>query len=288
MEANRMSNVSQIVKSIQKIMRKDPGVDGDAQRLGQLTWMLFLKIFSDREKENILINDDYVSPIPEKLKWSSWAENDEGITGEELLDFVNKELFPGLKQLDISDPNAAMVRSVFEDTHNYMKSGQLLRQVINKIDEIDFNKGTDKHLFGDIYEQLLKDLQNNKHSGEFYTPRAVTQFMVEMTAPKLGEKILDPACGTGGFLASAVKYLNPQLKTGQAFNTLHDCIMGWEKKQLPYILCTTNMILHGIDAPNIKHFINGSLARPLSDYSEKDKVDIILTNPPLAAKKKME
>ena len=231
-----MSNVSQIVKSIQKIMRKDPGVDGDAQRLGQLTWMLFLKIFSDREKENILINDDYVSPIPEKLKWSSWAENDEGITGEELLDFVNKELFPGLKQLDISDPNAAMVRSVFEDTHNYMKSGQLLRQVINKIDEIDFNKGTDKHLFGDIYEQLLKDLQNNKHSGEFYTPRAVTQFMVEMTAPKLGEKILDPACGTGGFLASAVKYLNPQLKTGQAFNTLHDCIMGWEKKQLPYSL----------------------------------------------------
>lgn len=275
-----MSNVSQIVKSIQKIMRKDPGVDGDAQRLGQLTWMLFLKIFSDREKQNILINENYRSPIPDNLKWSAWAENDEGITGEELLDFVNKDLFSGLQSLDVSDPNAAMIRSVFDDMHNYMKSGQLLRQVINKIDEIDFNKGTDKHLFGDIYEQLLKDLQNNKHSGEFYTPRAVTQFMVEMIAPKLGEKILDPACGTGGFLACAANYLTPQLKVGKDFDTLRECIIGWEKKQLPYVLCTTNMILHGIDAPNIKHFINGSLARPLNDYSERDKVDIILTNPP--------
>lgn len=280
MRENKMSNVSQIVKSIQKIMRKDAGVDGDAQRLGQLTWMLFLKIFSDREKQIMIINENYTSPIPDNLKWSSWAENDEGITGEELLDFVNKELFPGLQSLDPTESSAAMVRSIFLDTHNYMKSGQLLRQVINKIDEIDFNKATDKHLFGDMYEQLLKDLQNNKHSGEFYTPRAVTQFMVEMTNPKLGEKILDPACGTGGFLSSAIGHLKSQIQAGADLDVLNDTIIGWEKKQLPYILCTTNMILHGIDVPNIRHFINGSLARPLNDYSEKDKVDIILTNPP--------
>jgi type I restriction enzyme M protein len=275
-----MSNVSNVVKSIQKIMRKDAGVDGDAQRIAQLTWMLFLKIFSDREKQIFLLNDNYVSPIPDELKWSSWAENDEGITGETLLNFINTKLFPGLKALDKTEPNSSMVCGIFEDSFNYMKDGQLLRQVINKIDEIDFNSGEDRHLFGDIYEQILKDLQSAGHAGEFYTPRAVTNFMVEMLNPKLGETILDPACGTGGFLACSVNHLQASAKTGADVKTIADTINGWEKKQLPHILCTTNMILHGIDTPKIKHFINGSLAKPLNDYSEKDKVDIILTNPP--------
>lgn len=279
-----MSNIRAIVKSIQDIMRTDTGINGDAQRLEQLTWMLFLKIFSDREKQHAILEDNYQSPIPEKLKWSAWAENAEGITGEELLNFVNNNLFPTLKKLDNTDANAAMVRSVFEDAFNYMKSGQLLRQVINKINEIDFNGAEDRHLFGDIYEQILKDLQSAGNAGEFYTPRAVTQFMVEMLNPKLGQVVLDPACGTGGFLACSINHLQPQVKTGKDIETLQKTINGWEKKQLPHILCTTNMILHGIDVPNIRRLIAGSLAKPLNDYSEKDKVDVILTNPPFGGK----
>lgn len=261
-------------------MRKDSGVDGDAQRIAQLTWMLFLKIFSDHEKQHLVLDDNYISPISEEFKWSTWAENPEGITGDDLLIFVNNNLFPELKNLDKIDKNSAMVQGIFEDAHNYMKSGQLLRQIINKINEIDFNSSEDKHLFGDIYEQILKDLQSAGHAGEFYTPRAVTQFMVEMLNPRLGETILDPACGTGGFLACSANYLQKQVKTGKDIEQLQNTIMGWEKKQLPHILCTTNMILHGIDVPNIQHLTMGSLAKPLNDYSEKDKVDIILTNPP--------
>jgi type I restriction enzyme M protein len=275
-----MSNISATIKTIQNIMRKDSGVDGDAQRIAQLTWMLFLKIFSDHEKQHLVLDDNYISPISEEFKWSIWAENPEGITGDDLLIFVNNNLFPALKNLDKIDKNSAMVQGIFEDAHNYMKSGQLLRQIINKINEIDFNSSEDKHLFGDIYEQILKDLQSAGHAGEFYTPRAVTQFMVEMLNPRLGETILDPACGTGGFLACSANYLQKQVKTGKDIEQLQNTIMGWEKKQLPHILCTTNMILHGIDVPNIQHLAMGSLAKPLNDYSEKDKVDIILTNPP--------
>ncbi|MGL5985820.1 MAG: N-6 DNA methylase, partial [Burkholderiales bacterium] len=193
-----------LIKSIQDIMRQDAGVDGDAQRLSQISWLLFLKIFDDQEAELEIMRDDYRSPIPEDLRWRNWAADAEGITGDELLNFVNNRLFGSLKNLQadaVRDPRAFVVQSVFEDAFNYMKSGQLLRQVINKINEIDFNNQQERHLFNDLYEKILKDLQSAGNAGEFYTPRAVTQFMVDQLNPQLGERILDPACGTGGFLA---------------------------------------------------------------------------------------
>ena len=196
-----MSNVSNIVKTIQDIMRKDAGTYGDAQRLEQLGWMFFLKIFDDREKELELLRDTYKSPLPDHLRWSEWATDEEGMTGEKLLDFVNIQLLPKLKTLSVGvgDKLSTLIRTTFEDANNYMKNGTLMRQVINKINGIDFNASDDRHMFGDIYEKLLKDLQSAGNAGEFYTPRAVTQFIVEQVNPRLGETILDPACGTGGF-----------------------------------------------------------------------------------------
>ena len=276
-----MTNLSSTIKTIQNIMRKDSGVDGDAQRIGQLSWMLFLKIFSDSEENWSFYEEGYESPIPVELQWSAWASDDEGITGDELLDFVNNKLFPTLKNLPTEgNRRAYMIRSIFEDAFNYMKSGQLLRQIINKINEIDFNSSEDRHIFGDIYEQILKGLQSAGNAGEFYTPRAVTQFMTEMTNPQLGQTVLDPACGTGGFLACAIKHMKKQVINPNDEQKLQKGIIGWEKKQLPHILCTTNMILHGLDVPNIQHLIAGSLAKPLNSYGKNDKVDIILTNPP--------
>ena len=211
-----MSNVSNIVKSIQDIMRKDAGTYGDAQRLEQLGWMFFLKIFDDREKELELLRDNYKSPLPQHLRWSAWASDEEGITGEALLDFVNNTLLPKLKSLTSgADKIAGLIRMTFEDANNYMKNGTLMRQVINKINGIDFNASDDRHMFGDIYEKLLKDLQSAGNAGEFYTPRAVTQFIVEQVNPRLDkrETILDPACGTGGFLVCAIEHLRKQAKT---------------------------------------------------------------------------
>src|SRR5438034_1324476 len=195
-----MPNVSNIVKTIQDIMRKDAGTYGDAQRLEQLGWMFFLKIFDDREKEIELLHDNYKSPLSKHLRWRAWAANDEGITGEPLLDFVNNTLLPKLKNLNGSADRrlATLIRTTFDDANNYMKNGTLMRQVINKINGIDFNASDDRHMFGDIYEKILKDLQSAGNAGEFYTPRAVTQFIVEQVNPRLGETILDPACGTGG------------------------------------------------------------------------------------------
>ena len=203
-----------LIKSIQDIMRQDAGVDGDAQRLSQISWLLFLKIFDDQEAELEIMRDDYRSPIPEDLRWRNWAADAEGITGDELLNFVNNRLFGSLKNLQadaVRDPRAFVVQSVFEDAFNYMKSGQLLRQVINKINEIDFNNQQERHLFNDLYEKILKDLQSAGNAGEFYTPRAVTQFMVDQLNPQLGERILDPACGTGGFLACTLEHLRLSL-----------------------------------------------------------------------------
>lgn len=205
-----MSNVSGIVKSIQDIMRKDVGVDGDAQRISQMVWLFFLKIFDDREEEIEVMDDEYESPLPNHIRWRHWAKDPEGITGDELLDFVNLQLFPTLKnKLSAHGPQgkrAQVVRGVFEDAYNYMKSGTLLRQVINKICEMDFNNTGDRHTFGAIYEQILRDLQSAGNAGEFYTPRAVTTFIVDRVAPQLDEIVLDPACGTGGFLTNVIEY----------------------------------------------------------------------------------
>lgn len=264
-------------------MRKDAGVDGDAQRVSQLGWMLFLKIFDAREEEYELDDEnEYVSPIPEELRWRNWAEKDEGITGEKLLDFINEKLFKTLKALSVdekADPRGFVVRDAFEDSYNYMKDGTLIRQVINKINEIDFTSSKDLHTFGSIYEKILKDLQGAGNSGEFYTPRAVTQFIVDMVDPKIGETVLDPACGTGGFLTATIEHMNKDKDNIEELRLIQEAIHGIEKKQLPHLLCVTNMLLHGMEVPSrIRH--DNSLSRPLRDYSRKDRVDVIVTNPP--------
>lgn len=274
-------SISTTVKTIQDIMRKDAGVDGDAQRISQLVWMIFLKIFDDREAEYELLEDNYRSPIPEGLRWRNWAADPEGMTGDALLDFVDNALFKTLKNLSPepeTDPRGFVVRAVFEDAYNYMKNGTLIRQVINKINEIDFNNSHDRHLFGDIYEQILRDLQSAGNAGEYYTPRAVTQFMVDMVDPKLGEKVLDPACGTGGFLTCALEHIRQYVKTPAERDILQKSIVGVEKKPLPHLLGVTNMLLHGVEVPSIRH--DNTLARPLRDYKPQDRVDVILTNPP--------
>ncbi|HEY0018004.1 MAG TPA: class I SAM-dependent DNA methyltransferase [Longimicrobium sp.] len=270
------------IKSIQDVMRKDVGVDGDAQRIGQLGWLLFLKIFDDREQERELL-ENYRSPIPARLQWRSWAADAEGITGDALLNFVNNDLFPTLKELPLtdrpSDPSV-VVRGVFQDAYNYMKSGTLLRQVINKINGIDFNRSQDRHLFNDIYEQILRDLQSAGNAGEYYTPRAVTQFMVEMTDPRLGDEVLDPACGTGGFLVNVIEHIRSgYVKTPEQEAELQRSIHGVEKKPLPHLLCTTNLLLHGLDVPTQVRRDN-TLTRPLRDYTAKNRVHVIVTNPP--------
>ncbi len=274
-------SVSTVIKSIQDIMRKDAGVDGDAQRLGQLSWLLFLKIFDAQEEALEFELESYQAPIPEKYLWRNWAEDAQGITGEDLLDFINNKLFVDLKEIVAPidrNPRGYVVKEAFSDAFNYMKNGTLLRQVINKLNEIDFNDSEERHLFGDIYEQILKDLQSAGNSGEFYTPRAVTQFMVNQLDPQLGEKIMDPAIGTGGFMACSFDHVKEKyVKTASDHQILQTQIWGYEKKQLPHLLCVTNMLLHGIEVPvQIKH--DNTLSKPLSNW-ESD-VDVIASNPP--------
>jgi len=278
------------IKAIQDIMRKDAGVDGDAQRIGQLAWMLFLKIYSDLELETELDDSKYKSPTPKKFRWESWADEEslgkDTLTGDALINFINNELFPKLKELDLTPfsgqarERGALLISVFDDAYNYMKNGTLLRQVINKINQdIDYNSVDTRHLFGDIYEQILKDLQNAGNAGEYYTPRAVTQFAIDMVDPQLGEIVLDPACGTGGFLTGAFEHMKKQVKKPTELKTLKNSIRGVEKKPLPHVLCATNMMVHGIEVPS--NILNdNTLARPLRDYGIKDQVDVIVTNPP--------
>lgn len=278
-----MSTLSSSIKAIQDIMRKDAGVDGDAQRISQLVWLLFLKIFDEKESEWEITKEGYRSPIPDDLRWRTWAAKDEGMTGDDLLDFVNNSLFPRLKNLTIKtkDDGGIMVRNVFEDSYNYMKSGTLLRQVINKINTgIHFSTQVDRHSFNDIYEQILKDLQSAGNAGEFYTPRAVTQFVVEMVNPQLGEKVIDPACGTAGFLVNAVEHIktNSGVKTVEDHILLQNSITGVEKKPLPHMLATTNLILHGIEIPSIQH--DNLLGKSWSEWTNKNRYDVVVTNPP--------
>lgn len=279
-----MKNIGSIIKSLQNIMRKDPGVSGDAQRIEQLGWLIFLKIMDDKDNELEILNDSFVSTIPEKLQWRNWAADDEGITGDSLRDFVDNDLIPTLKTLDISTGNkrAIIIREIFEGTNNYMKNGTIIRQVLNKLNEIDFNSSEDRHLFGDIYETILKDLQSAGNYGEFYTPRAITEIMTELTDPKLGEKILDPACGTGGFLTSAIKHIRKSdISNIDDLKQLQDNIHGMELKPLPFMLAITNLILHDIEVPNIDY--DDSLNREYSSIGDKDRVDVILANPPFGA-----
>ena len=259
-------SVSTLVKSIQNIMRQDTGVDGDAQRISQLCWMFFLKIIDDQDQELELMRTDYVSPIPDPYQWRAWAADPEGITGEELLAFINNELFPALKNLQVSGKpgdRRRVVRDVFEDAYNYMKSGQLMRQVVNKINEVDFNNLTERQHFGDIYEQILNKLQSAGNAGEIYTPRAVTAFMVDRIDPRPGETLFDPACGTGGFLTCSLRHMRRRyVKRPNHEPTMQAALRAVEKKQFPYMLCVTNMLLHSIDDPSfVRH--DNTLARPL-------------------------
>jgi type I restriction enzyme M protein len=277
-------SIGSFIKTLQNIMRGDSGINGDAQRIEQMTWLLFLKVYDAKEEDWEFHDDNYESIIPEELRWRNWAvdhKDGKALTGQALLDFVNNKLFPALKELKITEKTPikkAIVRAVFEDSNQYMKDGVLLRKVINEIDAIEFDEYHERHAFGEIYETILKSLQSAGNAGEFYTPRAVTDFMVKMIAPKLGEKVADFACGTGGFLTSTLKVLEPQISTIEDRELYNDSIYGIEKKPLPYLLSITNMLLHDIDSPKIYH--GNSLERNVREYKASDKFDIVLMNPP--------
>jgi type I restriction enzyme M protein len=285
-----MANVSAVISSIRNIMRQDRGISGDAQRLEQLGWMLFLKIIDDKDQELEILKDDYVSVVPEKFQWRNWAADTEGITGDELLNFIDSNnesdlgLFASLRNLaSATNPKrAAIVKEVFDGSNNYMKSGYEMRKVINKLNEVDFNNSEDKHIFGDIYESILVELRDAGNKGEYYTPRAVTQLMTQMTDPKLGEKVLDPAAGTGGFLTAAIDHVRANyVHTVDDEHILQKSITGWELKPVAYVLGLTNLILHEMDIPDY-HYID-SLKTEYNSIGSKDKVEVILANPPFGA-----
>ena len=285
-----MTNLSNFVKRIRDIMRNDAGINGDAQRIEQMAWILFLKVYAAKEDDWEVEDDDYTSIIPDNCRWSNWAYDDKSgnaLTGDKLLDFVNNTLFPTLKNLDVDTETPikkSIVKTAFEDVNNYMKDGILLRQVINIIDELDLNDNNEIHAFGSIYEDILKELQSAGSSGEFYTPRAVTDFMAKMIKPQIGETVADFACGTGGFLTSWLNELVPKVKSVSDREKYDNSIYGVEKKQFPCILCVTNILLHGIDVTKIEH--GNSLNRDILDYTVRDQFDVILMNPPYCGQEK--
>ena len=285
-----MINLSGFVKKLRDIMRNDSGINGDAQRIEQIAWMLFLKVYDSKEEDWEINDANYESIIPDKYRWANWAHDDKSgnaLTGDDLLNFVNNKLFPKLKNLEVdinTKVNKAIVKTTFEDANNYMKDGVLLRQVINVIDEVDFTDYEESHAFGDIYETILKELQSAGSSGEFYTPRAVTDFMAMMIKPQIGEQMADFACGTGGFITSWLKELKKEVKTVADENAYSNSIYGIEKKQFPYMLCITNMLIHNLDVPRIYH--DNSLTKDVLDYTEDDKFDVILMNPPYGGSEK--
>lgn len=286
-----MSNISGFVKRIRDIMRNDSGINGDAQRIEQIAWMLFLKVYDAKEQDWEMDEDNYVSIIPEDCRWCNWAhdESGKGLTGDALLNFINNTLFPKMKNIEVTPETPikkSIVRTTFEDANNYMKDGVLLRQVVNVIDELDLADTEESHAFGAIYESILKELQSAGSSGEFYTPRAVTDFMSQTVDPKIGDSIADFACGTGGFLTSALSVLESKKETAADVDVINNSIYGIEKKQFPYMLCITNMLLHDLNVPKIYH--NNSLIRDLLDYTDDDKFDVILMNPPYGGSEKTE
>lgn len=282
-----MPNISSIIKNVRNIMRQDRGVSGDAQRLEQLGWLLFLKILDDKDQELELIRDRYQSVIPEKFQWRNWAADAEGITGDDLLLFIDHPtdgLFAQLRALKAphAPQRAALVKEVFDGSNNYMKSGYELRKVINQLNGFDFNNSDDRHVFGTVYESILVELRDAGNKGEYYTPRAITQLMTQMTAPRLGEKVLDPAAGTGGFLSAAIDYIREkEVRTLDDEAILQKSITGWELKPVSYVLGLTNLILHGIDVPDW-HYLD-SLKTEYNTIGPKQQVECILANPPFGA-----
>lgn len=287
-----MSNLTGFVKRLRDIMRNDAGINGDAQRIEQIAWMLFLKVYDAKEQDWEWDDEAYQSIIPEECRWQNWAHDDKSgtaLTGDRLLDFVNNKLFPTLKSLPVnaSTPiKKAIVQTTFADANNYMKDGVLLRQVINVIGDLDFSDYEESHAFGEIYETILKELQSAGSAGEFYTPRAVTDFMAQVIRPKIGETMADFACGTGGFIVSWLKELHKQVKTTEDEQAYSNSIYGIEKKQFPYMLCVTNLLLHGLDVPQVYHA--NTLLHDVLDYTEDDKVDVVLMNPPYGGNEKAD
>ena len=301
-----MGNLSNFVKRLRDIMRNDAGINGDAQRIEQIAWMLFLKVYDAKEEDWEINEDDYESVIPEECRWRNWARDDlsgKAMTGDALLDFVNNTLFRVLKGQDVKDSDGnvlipgvrvtadmplkkAVVRTTFEDANQYMKDGVLLRQVINVIDELDLSDYEESHAFGEIYETILRELQSAGSSGEFYTPRAVTDFMARMISPQIGERMADFACGTGGFLTSWMKELEKKVSTTADRAAFGRSVYGIEKKQFPYMLCVTNLLLHDIDVPQVYH--DNSLTKDVLDYTDDDRFDVILMNPPYGGNEKAE
>ena len=287
-----MSNLTGFVKRLRDIMRNDAGINGDAQRIEQIAWMLFLKVYDAKEQDWAWDDEDYQSIIPEKCRWQNWAHDDKSgaaLTGDKLLDFVNNTLFPTLKNLpvDASTPiKKAIVQTTFADANNYMKDGVLLRQVINVIDELDFSDYEESHAFGEIYETILKELQSAGSAGEFYTPRAVTDFMAQVIKPQIGERMADFACGTGGFLVSWLNQLQKQIKSTADADKYSNSVYGIEKKQFPYMLCITNLLLHGLDVPRVYH--DNSLTKDVLDYTEADRFNVIMMNPPYGGAEKAD
>ena len=301
-----MSNLSGFVKRLRDIMRNDAGINGDAQRIEQIAWMLFLKVYDAKEQDWEFDDEGYTSIIPEVCRWQNWAVDDKSgtaLTGDQLLEFVNNTLFPVLKGKDIKDSEGkvliegikvtsetpikkAIVQTTFADANQYMKDGVLLRQVINVIDELDLSDYEESHAFGDIYESILKELQSAGSAGEFYTPRAVTDFMAQMIQPKIGETMADFACGTGGFIVSWLKELQKQVKSTADAKKYGESIFGIEKKQFPYMLCITNLLLHGLDIPRVFH--DNSLLKDVLDYTVDDQFDVILMNPPYGGSEKAD
>ena len=287
-----MSNLTGFVKRLRDIMRNDAGINGDAQRIEQIAWLLFLKVYDTKERDWELDGEEYQSVIPEACRWGSWAAeapSGAAMTGDKLLNFVNNTLFPTLKTLpvDASSPvRNAIVQATFAAANNYMKDGVLLRQIINVIDDLDLSDYEESHAFGEIYESILRELQSAGSAGEFYTPRPVTDFMAQMIQPKIGERCADFACGTGGFLTSWLKELDKVKKTTDDVELYNQSIFGREKKQFPYMLCVTNMLLHDIDIPKIEH--GNSLLYNVLDYTDKDKFEVILMNPPYGGSEKAD
>ena len=287
-----MSNLTGFVKRLRDIMRNDAGINGDAQRIEQIAWMLFLKVYDAKEQDWAWDDEDYRSIIPEKCRWQNWAHDDKSgaaLTGDKLLDFVNNTLFPTLKNLPVnaSTPiKKAIVQTTFADANNYMKDGVLMRQVINVIDELDFSDYEESHAFGEIYETILKELQSAGSAGEFYTPRAVTDFMAQVIKPQIGERMADFACGTGGFLVSWLNQLQKQIKSTADADKYSNSVYGIEKKQFPYMLCITNLLLHGLDVPRVYH--DNSLTRDVLDYTEADRFNVIMMNPPYGGAEKAD
>lgn len=285
-----MSNLSGFIKRMRNIMRNDAGVNGDGQRIEQIAWILFLKVYAAKEADWEMNEDNYISIIPEECRWMNWAHDDKSgsaLTGDALLNFVNNTLFPTLKTLsvDVNTPiKKSIVQTTFADANNYMKDGVLLRQIINVIDDIDFGDYNESHAFGEIYETILKELQNAGDNGEFYTPRAVTEFMAMMIQPQVGEVMADLACGTGGFLTSWLRELHKKVETVADEKLFSSSVYGIEKKQFPYMLAITNLLLHDIDIPRIFH--DNTLLNDVLDYTDKDKFDVILMNPPYGGSEK--